>query len=128
MSPYWAAQRHEDKHTKGIPDVSYSMNGVNGWIELKTVEINKLGKVNIPHFTAEQRQWLKRHGRRGGHCFLFVEVTGGRSWSTLYALIPHNKTDTVGGLSWEEMVQLSCHHSFDELNIILLIKELTNEV
>ena len=125
MSPYWAAQRHEDKYTKGIPDVSYSMNGVNGWVELKTVEINKLGKVNIPHFTAEQRQWLKRHGRRGGHCFLFVEVTGGNKlWSNSYLLIPHDKIDEVGDLYWEEMAQLSCYRPFDELDAARLINAL----
>ena len=125
MSPYWAAQRHEDKHTKGIPDVSYSMNGVNGWIELKTVEVSNAGKVNIPHFTTEQRQWLKRHGRRGGHCFLFVEITNSKQfWSSLYVLIPYDKIDTVSGLAWEEMVQLSSYHSFDGVDLARLIDAL----
>ena len=118
MSPYWAAQRHEDKHTKGIPDVSYSMNGVNGWIELKTVEVGKAGKVSIPHFTTEQRQWLKRHGRRGGHCFLFVEITNSKQlWSSLYVLVPYDKIDTVGDLALEEMIQLSSYHSFDGMDL-----------
>ena len=77
MAAAWEAQRHEDKlSTGGIPDVSYSTNH-HGWIELKFVaEPPKRAStpLRIPHYTAEQRNWLERHGKRTGRCYLFVQV------------------------------------------------------
>lgn len=76
VGPLWEAQRHEDRHSTGIPDVSYSTDH-HGWIELKYLP--KAPKradtiLKIDHYTAEQKNWLTRHGKRGGHCFLFMQV------------------------------------------------------
>ena len=60
MKGRWHATRHEDKLTLGIPDVSYGMNGVAGWIELKFVSKPPArgGAVAVPHFSKEQRRWM----------------------------------------------------------------------
>ncbi len=61
MGASWDAQRHEDKFTTGIPDVSYALFGTSGWIELKCLDAWPVrnGIVKIPHLTAEQKLWLK---------------------------------------------------------------------
>ena len=76
VGPLWEAQRHEDRHSTGIPDVSYSTTH-HGWIELKYLP--KAPKradavLKIEHFTPDQRNWLTRHGKRGGRCFLLLQV------------------------------------------------------
>ena len=109
MSPYWAAQRHEDKHSKGIPDVSFSMSKVNGWIELKTVVMGKSGNVDLSHFTVEQKQWLKRHGRRGGHCFLLIEIISREG--NKYIMLDYTKVDINKVMAVSDLIDLSCYNS-----------------
>lgn len=68
-------QRHEDICASGIPDVSYGWNGVHGWIELKFYP--KWKKKDCDHintWTKEQRLWLRKRQKAGGHCFLFVKI------------------------------------------------------
>lgn len=76
MGARWAAQRHEDKYSTGIPDVSYSTN-CHGWIELKYVArppVKATNLVPVPHFTAAQRNWIRQHGSRGGRCWILLQV------------------------------------------------------
>lgn len=76
MGPRWVAQRHEDKYSTGIPDVSYSTN-CHGWIELKYVAkppAKTTNAVPVPHFTAAQRNWIRQHGGRGGKCWVLLQV------------------------------------------------------
>jgi hypothetical protein len=92
MGTRWHAQRHEDKHSSGIPDVSYGIlvtgrleRGVNGWIELKTIPfwpVRPETIVRVDHYTQEQRIWLKQRGETGGRCFLFLKVKGQGLWSS----------------------------------------------
>lgn len=82
LSPYFKkhrvdASRHEDKLMLGVPDVSFGYKGINGWIELKFLPkwpptdktILKLRK-----FKPEQRNFIRKRGRTGGHCFLMLMV------------------------------------------------------
>ena len=124
MSPYWAAQRHEDRYTKGIPDVSYSMSRVNGWIELKSVTIEPEKIVQVPHFTNDQRQWLKRHGRRGGNCYVFIEARYKHRPHITYLLIPHSRIDRVGESTIVELIDASEYHSHNRIDAGQLIKSL----
>ena len=80
MGTRWEAQRHEDKHSTGIPDVSY-VTDHHGWIELKSLNPTKQQVVSwmkrpvrIPHYTAAQRAWAKRFGAKGGRVWLFVRI------------------------------------------------------
>ncbi len=75
MGKSWDAQRHEDKNSLGIPDVSYGINGINGWIELKNIDkYPKRGKIRLTHFTREQRFWLKNRQKYGGNCWLLLRI------------------------------------------------------
>lgn len=63
-------QRHEDMYSVGIPDLSYGVKGVNGWIELKAYTEWPTGK--LPHYTAKQANWLTQRGAHGGSCFILI--------------------------------------------------------
>ena len=68
--------RHEDRTRRFIPDVSFALDGVDGWIELKAYDA--WPSDNIPkfrNFTPGQRNWLRRRGEAGsGHCFVLAAV------------------------------------------------------
>ena len=69
----WDVQSHEDKFSSGIPDLSFGAEGVNGWIELKQIE--RLSATLKPKkYTPTQVSWIRRRGKKGGHCFVFVKV------------------------------------------------------
>ncbi len=68
----WHCQRHEDKYSVGIPDISYGAGGVNGWIELKAYD--KWPVKTLSHFTSKQANWLTNRGERGGHCFIIIRI------------------------------------------------------
>jgi hypothetical protein len=70
-------QRHEDKCTLGIPDVSYCYQGRSGWIEAKYLPSypkRKTTSIFIKHFTAEQQLWIKRYIKSGGTIWLFLRI------------------------------------------------------
>lgn len=84
----WHVQRHEDKYSVGIPDISYGAEGINGWIELKAY--NKWPTSSLPHFTAKQANWLTNRGERGGHCFILIRIKSTIlmfSWKESYNLL-----------------------------------------
>ena len=98
MGGGWLAQRHEDKLTAGIPDVSYSINR-HGWIELKFLPSPPKRAdsiLRIDHFTVDQRNWLKNHGSRGGLCFVFLQV------AKCYMLFDWTKVDQIGEVTYAE--------------------------
>ena len=68
----WDAQRHEDKYSVGIPDVSFGALGVNGWIELKACK--KWPTNGLPKFTTKQAGWLSSRGNMGGNCFILARI------------------------------------------------------
>lgn len=68
-------QPHEDRIDKYIPDVSFSGNGTDGWIEVKYCETAPKQLASIDHWTKGQEQWLYDFGRVGsGHCYLLIGV------------------------------------------------------
>ena len=114
----WHVQRHEDKYSVGIPDLSYGANGKNGWIELKAYD--KWPSGPLPHFTAEQLNWLQNRGRKGNNCWLLVRINRTIllfKWDKLNALRTNNcKKKTMVLLSekiWDE--------TFDRKEFIRLI-------
>lgn len=85
---------HEDALNSGIPDLSYSGNGVHGWIELKWLEAWPKRDdtiVRIPHYTKEQKHFLLSRGRAGGRCWLLLRV-GTRE----HLLFDHEAAQFVG--------------------------------
>ncbi len=85
MRGLWDAQRHEDKYSVGIPDLSFAVRldgrAVDGWIELKTILAYPTWdrtRIKIRHLKAEQVNWMERRARSGsGSVFLLLAV--GRS-------------------------------------------------
>ena len=73
----WDAQRHEDSISRGIPDVSYAIEGADGWIELKSLDqwpVRPGTPVHI-RITPEQVAWLETRGDAGGgRCFVLLRV------------------------------------------------------
>lgn len=71
----WHACRHEDSATVGVPDVSYGLDGRNGWIELKSVpRWPRKAPVRIRDLTVHQVRWLEKRGEAGGCCWLLLSV------------------------------------------------------
>lgn len=63
----WIAQRHEDRYSPGIPDVSFVRNGVSGWIELKHADKNEPLKIR-----PGQLNWMKSRVDAGCMCILMT--------------------------------------------------------
>jgi len=77
MGTQWDVQSHEDKYTHGIPDLSFGTYGKCGWIELKRVihwPMREDTLIKFHRYTAEQVNWLRGRGKKGGHCFVLVQV------------------------------------------------------
>lgn len=51
----------------GIPDYSYTINGTNGWLELKFGTAAK-----TPHLRVMQKIWLERNTKHGGNPLVLV--------------------------------------------------------
>ena len=57
----------------GTPDLNY----IDGWIELKWLPrwpVHERSKVAVPHFTPQQRLFLRERWRKGGAVFLLLQV------------------------------------------------------
>jgi len=77
MRGRWSAQRHEDSISRGIPDVSYALEGADGWIELKSLDRwpVRAGTPVRVGMTPEQVAWLETRGDAGaGRCFVLIRV------------------------------------------------------
>ena len=92
-------QNHEDKNSIGIPDISYGINGINGWIEAKYLgKWPRSGVVKIDHYSGQQRNWLRIRGRAGGRCFLILQV------DNVYMIFNHETAQSVGSMTQDEMM------------------------
>lgn len=103
IGTHWEAERIENRLNTGTPDVAYSMRGVHGWIELKFIpEAPKRSDkpLKIDHFTPDQRNWLEKHGKRGGRCFVLLQV--GDEW----LMFDHTAVREVGFVPMARLRQL----------------------
>lgn len=102
MKGHWSVQRHEDKYSVGIADISYAANGIDGWIELKCLDWwPKSDKqiVSIPHFTPQQKNWLLDRGDKGsGNVFILIKI------EDLYLLFHYTKARKLGHMTKHEMI------------------------
>lgn len=95
---------HEDAVNLGVPDMSYGLRGVNGWIELKQLAgppKRPTTALRIRHYTSQQRDWLLRRGRVSGNAHLLVEV--GRE----ALLFGHYGAQLVGNLNMSDLRSIS---------------------
>lgn len=99
MGNRWDAQRIEDSLSVGIPDISYCIT-VNGWIELKHVPkapIKSETVMKIKHWTAEQENWLITRGKRGGSCFVLIQI------ENCYLLIDWSECHLIGKVNFTQL-------------------------
>jgi len=71
------ATRHEEKLTPGVSDVSFCCGGKHGWMELKYLKAypKRPGTiVRCPHYTPEQKNFLKAKGSKAGNAWLFAQI------------------------------------------------------
>lgn len=75
----WHAVPIENGVGVGTPDVEY----VGGWLELKSVDQpkNPDTAVRVPHFSMEQRLWLRQRNEAGGRADVLIKV--GNWWILL---------------------------------------------
>jgi hypothetical protein len=72
----WDPVRVENGVDQGCPD----NNTIHGWFEFKYVPVwpKRGGPLRIPHFTAQQRVWLRRrwraHGGEGHGAWMILQV------------------------------------------------------
>lgn len=72
----------------GIPDISYTIQGFNGWLELKYGS-----RKTPPKLRQMQWVWYRRNVKHGGNPLIFVGIQGN---STIrYGLIHGNKYDDI---------------------------------
>jgi hypothetical protein len=124
LPDYWSeATRHEDAYQKGIADVSFVQLGRHGWMELKWVArypVRESTVVRIPHYTDEQRAFLRAKGSAGGMTFLFMKIERD------YLLFDHLNAPDVGMVTASELRALaSCVMSgkFDPEKLFKAIEE-----
>ena len=68
--------RIENVLTSGTPDVNGCVEGTDFWCELKVIALlpPRNGPVRIPHYTQDQRLWIRRRGLAGGRVGLLLQV------------------------------------------------------
>lgn len=116
---FWLeATRHEDAYQRGIADVSFVSRDaiatydrgqmpMHGWMELKfrgMAPVRTTTVCKIPHYTEDQRNWLRDKGNAGGMTFLLLQL--GRS----FLLFDHVQCQTVGLVTSAELYDLACWH------------------
>lgn len=75
----------------GTPDVNCAL----GWVELKCADVpaDPDARVGVPHFTREQRAWLRKRASVGGSCWVLLKV--GKWWLVLGATVACELLDKV---------------------------------
>jgi len=124
MKKEWVADRIECVSLAGVPDVYFTTNsGIMGWLELKYAHEwpkrqNTVLRLN--HFTTEQRNWIRKHGKQGARVFLLLQVDRD------YLLFSHSECNVVGKTSKRILFRNSIGHWYNSMNINDLLHILEN--
>ena len=118
----WHATRLESSAGNGVPDVSFGMINLNGFIELKHInEWPKRGttKVKLP-LRNEQKLWIKTRGQMAGNVWVLVRIE-----DYFFLLTAHQAISACEGLTrdhWLVWAWKKWHKriDFDELEKELL--------
>lgn len=114
--------RIENEVGCGDPDVNYCLHGSEGWIELKHLRrwpVRASTVVRLPHFTQQQRGWLRARSEAGGRVFLLLQV------EREYLLFDGRRAQAVGYLVREQLYEACCGRwrgSLDALELIELLR------
>lgn len=112
--------RVENPAYPGTPDINY----LHGWIEVKVVKKwpkDETAVVLVPHFTPQQRVWLRRRTEAGGEAYMLLKI--GQSW-----LLFDGKTaaEIVGRAPRNQLLSSAIQHWERGLNGKELVKCLTS--
>ncbi len=105
MKGRWDVQRHEDKHSTSIPDVSFAARGQEGWLELKAIPkwpANEHKTVTIAHLEAGQVNWAEERGRRGTGRVWMLLVVGEEMGSAEWFLVHWENLRKVYDRKWTQ--------------------------
>ncbi len=95
-------QLHEDARSVGLPDISYGVAGVNGWIEAKYSDKNFSPSTAFnPPFEPFQEAWLVARGQAAGRADLVWGFRDGHlivPWDALLSRI-------LGATTTEELLK-----------------------
>lgn len=82
LHTYALCQRHEDRYSSGIPDVSFVQRdtGRSGWVELKTISAWSRGPTRIPHLSVEQVNWIGTRSLLGAAIWVLLWVREPNEW------------------------------------------------
>ena len=106
MKGLWDVQRHEDKYSQGVPDLSFGIQGINGWIELKIMPKypkNMNRPFMIRHFTPYQKNWLKKRQKYGGNCWLLLRIEDD------FLLFKGDNVERLGNVWTAHELKQQCH-------------------
>ena len=113
--------RVENAFYKGIPDVNYLIDGVEGWVELKYVNEypkRESTEIKVSHFTTEQKLWHNTRNKMNGLASVLVQVESD------YFLFKKERINLIGALTKRKMFQLSNKSWKNKINFEELKKEL----
>lgn len=122
MGNSWEAERIENRLNSGVPDVAYSMRGLHGWLELKVVtkiSVDSSKIIKIPHFVDTQRNWIYKHGSRGGHVYILLKLVNE------YFVFNWNAAYLLGHAHYEDLITLSVITPTIKLTREYIIKAIT---
>lgn len=80
-------ERIENMISSGMPDVTYCLRGVEGFIELKEISdwpARPETPIHLPHYTPSQRNWHRARLQRGGRVYVLMGI-GGKEWQLYHA-------------------------------------------
>ena len=79
MRGKWHVQRHEDRLSPGIPDLSFVCQGVAGWMELKYMEAwpKRADTLTDIGLSVVQKAWMDAYVKHGGLAFVLLQVGHG---------------------------------------------------
>lgn len=117
LKPRMDVQSHEDSFSTGIPDLSYGLRGVNGWIELKQIKYKTGTKLIKPaKYTPQQVNWLKRRGKHAGHCFVMCMLHGPDG--TIYTVHNYDRAaDVRKGMPMREFLLTSLKYWRESIDL-----------
>lgn len=93
----WHATRIESCVGMGIPDVSFGVSGINGWLELKyTPDWPKRDSTKVKlALRPEQKNWIQTRGALSGNVWVFWRISNTfflLTWSTAISLAEEGAT------------------------------------
>jgi hypothetical protein len=107
MKGKWQPERIESMCGQGVPDVYATIDGIMLWIELKYAHEwpkRVLTPLRFEHYTPQQKNWIRRHGRAGANVFLFIQVEKD------YLLFTWKDALKVGTLTKPQLMKIAYRH------------------